>query len=193
MKSHSNVNISAFINDLLQLVPSIYAVVVIKGREMVFTTDNWDISQDIIQICSSWDSMNAPFIIVSGIKYTMIQCEIDSLAATSVKGEGHIIGVKDEERMIITYVEPNGDKRAVIVEISRLLINMNSKKINIFSEKNQFKTEIQLENEIENFLHWIKDPKGLSGYIAFCLKHNVVPIISELSKLYNEFRQIFGV
>ena len=52
---------------------------------------------------------------VSGVKYTILECEIDSLVATSMKGEGHIVACKDEERKIITYLEPNGDRKAAII------------------------------------------------------------------------------
>ena len=51
----------------------------------------------------------------------------------------------------------------------------------------------QLKGEIQSFLEWIKDGEGLSGYINYYLQQNNAHIISELSKIYNELRQIFGV
>ena len=51
----------------------------------------------------------------------------------------------------------------------------------------------QLKGEIQSFLDWIKDSEGLSGYINYYLQQNNTQIISELSKIYNELRQIFGV
>ena len=90
---------------LIQDLSSIYSVVIVEGEnDIVYSTDNWDISADITNICSSWNSMKAPFIMVFGVKFTMIECEIDSMVATSLLGKGHIVGVKDEERKIITFV-----------------------------------------------------------------------------------------
>jgi hypothetical protein len=51
----------------------------------------------------------------------------------------------------------------------------------------------QLKDEVQSFLEWIKDSEGLSGYINYYLQQNNTPIISELSKIYSELRQIFGV
>ena len=51
----------------------------------------------------------------------------------------------------------------------------------------------QLKGEIQSFLDWIKDSEGLAGYINYYLQQNNAQIISELSKIYNELRQIFGV
>ena len=51
----------------------------------------------------------------------------------------------------------------------------------------------QLKGEVQSFLEWIKDSEGLSGYINYYLQQNNPSIISELSKIYSELRQIFGV
>jgi hypothetical protein len=51
----------------------------------------------------------------------------------------------------------------------------------------------QLKGEIQSFLDWIKDSEGLAGYINYYLQQNNAQIISELSKIYTELRQIFGV
>jgi len=170
-------------NNLMETMPSIYAIAIIdKNNEIVYSTDNWDISTDIENICSSWDYMNALFIMVSGIKYTMLECEIDSIVATSIRGQGHIVGCKDEERRIITYVDPNGDRKAAIVEISRILTKMSSKKPYI--EEPHIVPE--LKRDIEDFLAWIKNPYGLPSYIKFYLEKNNRRVISELAKIYEE-------
>jgi len=196
------------VNNLIQLLPDIYAVAIVKGRnEIVYSTENWDISADVEKISSSWNSMKAPSIMVSGVKYIMLQCEIDCMVATSVKGEGHIVGGKNEEMKIITYIEPNGDIKAAIVEITRIIRTMSSKKSYVdenikFGGKYQLDgttetgaahVDPQLKKEIEGFLKWIKDDSGLLGYIDYYLKQKNANMISELSKIYTEFRQIFGV
>lgn len=170
-------------NNLMEIMPSIYAIAIIdKNNDIVYSTDNWDISTDIENICSSWDFRNAPFIMVSEIKYTILECEIDSMVATSIRGQGHIVGCKDEERRIITYIEPNGDRKSAIVEISRILAKMSSKKPDI--EEPHIVPE--LKREIEDFLAWIKNPYGLPSYIKFYLEKNNRRVISELARIYEE-------
>jgi hypothetical protein len=149
--------------------------------------------------------MNAQFIIISGVKYSILQCTSERLVATSIKGEGHILGAKDEEHKLIVYLEPNGEPMGATMDTARTLANIASK--NNYLESNVelgsydptpsvqsgSGLDPQLRGEIQTFLDWIKDSEGLSGYINYYLQQNNIQIISELSKIYTELRQIFGV
>jgi len=192
--------------NLMQKDPSIIAAAVIQGKDnILYTTDNWDISPDIAKVVSNWNSMNAQFIMISGVKYSILQCTTERMVATSIKGEGHIIGAKDEEHKIIVYLEPDGEPMGATMDTSRALAELSSKK-NYMEDNAQLGKSVgqtqslgavgidqQLKNEIESFLEWIKASDGLSGYINYYLQQNNTYIISELSKIYTELRQIFGV
>ncbi|MFX0032397.1 MAG: hypothetical protein ACFE8E_04870 [Candidatus Hodarchaeota archaeon] len=194
------------IYNLMQKDPSIIAAAVIQGKDnILYSTDNWDISPDIAKVVSNWNSMNAQFIMISGVKYSILQCTTERLVATSIKGEGHIIGAKDEEHKIIVYLEPDGEPMGATMDTSRTLAELSSKR-NYMDDSTQLGKSVgqiqssgavgidqQLKNEIESFLEWIKASDGLSGYINYYLQQNNTYIISELSKIYSELRQIFGV
>ena len=194
-----------YITNLLKIVPDIYAVAIVEGRnEIIYSTDNWDISNEIDTVSSSWNSQSASHIIISGVKYMMLQCDIDTMVATSIRGEGHIVAAKDEKRKIITYVVPDGDRKAAIVEISRVLQAMNAK-TPYKPEDSQFDSnpmvireesiptiDPQLEGEIKEFLGWMSIPDGLPGFIEYHLQQNNIQMISELSKIYSELRRIIG-
>ena len=183
------IDYESLVGNLLEIMPSIYAVAIIEIiNEIVYSTDNWDISADIENICLCWDNRNAPIIYISGIKYTILECEIDSMVATSLQGQGHIVGCKDSDRRIITYVERKGDIKAAIVEISRILAKMSDKKPYI--DEPYINPEIK--REIKYFLDWIKDPNGLSTYIKYYLQKNNTHIISELAKIYGELIDIIN-
>lgn len=190
--------------NLLQKDPSIIAAAVIKGRNLIFSTDNWDISADVGKVISSWGGMNAQFIMVSGVKYSVLQCTTERLVATSMRGEGHIIGAKDEEHQLIVYLEPDGEPMGATMDTARTLSEMNSATQPYIDPNAQLggveatqssapNIDPQLKGEIQSFLEWIKDGEGLSGYINYYLQQNNTQIISELSKIYAELRQIFGV
>ncbi len=192
------------IYNLMQKDPSIIAAAVIQGRNnILYSTDNWDISSDIGKISSSWSGLNAPFIIISGVKYSVLQCTSERMVATSIKGEGHIIGAKDEEHKVLIYLEPDGEPMGATMDTSRAVSELSSKQAYVGANI-QFSgsgvapvagksVEPQLKGEIQSFLEWIKDGEGLSGYINYYLQQNNAQIISELSKIYSELRQIFGV
>lgn len=203
---NKSLDYESLVRNLMRKVPEINAVAIIKGQnEIVYSTENWNICADIQNLCSSWDSMKASFIVVFGIKFTMLQCEIDIMVATSLQEKGHIVGCKDAERRIITYITPEGDTKAAIIEISRILAEMSSKESradqHIQSDSTHPTTEQrniplvnpQLKNEIEQFNKWIKSPKGFQGYINYYLQQNNARIISELARIYNELRKICGV
>lgn len=193
------------IYNLMQKDPSIIAAAVLKGNNVLYSTDNWDISADARKVVSSWNSMNAQFIMISGVKYSILQCTAERLVATSIKGEGHIIGSKDEEHKIIIYLEPDGEPMGATMDTARALSEMSSKSSYLDESANlgtstgrgvaapAANIDPQLKGEIQSFLDWIKDNEGLSGYINYYLQQNNTQIISQLSKIYADLRQIFGV
>ncbi len=192
--------------NLIQKDPSIIAAAVVQGGDnILYSTDNWDIRSDVGKVISSWNSMNAQFIMVSGVKYSVLQCTSERLVATSIRGEGHIIGSKDEEHKILIYLEPDGEPMGATMDTARAVSELSSKHIYIdpnsqlgaVGDKLQpsigANIDPQLKGEVQSFLEWIKDSEGLSGYINYYLQQNNTSIISELSKIYSELRQIFGV
>ena len=190
------------IYNLMQRDPSIIAAVVVQGRDTIlYTTDNWDISSDVGKVSSSWSGMNAQSVMISGVKYSVLQCEQERLVAISMKGEGSICAAKDEEHKIICYLDPDGDARGAIMDVQRAVSSLSSQQSYIdpnaqlgsVTQPSAPNIDPQLKGEIQSFVEWIKDGEGLSGYINYYMQQNNAQIISELSKIYAELRQIFGV
>ncbi|TFG28495.1 MAG: hypothetical protein EU532_05210 [Promethearchaeota archaeon] len=191
--------------NLMQADPHIIAAAVIAGKsDIIYSTDNWDISADIGRVISSWIAQNAQFIMVSGVKYSILQCEPERLVATSIRGEGSIVAAKDDEHKLIAYLEPDGYAPGAAMDVQRTISTMSSKTPYLGGEVQLGKTapaaasvtpsiDPQLKGEIEAFLEWIKDADGLSGYINYYLQQSNAQIISALSQIYQELRNIFGV
>jgi methyltransferase (TIGR00027 family) len=117
--------VSSLMEDLL----FINAVAIIEGKaNLVYSTKKWDIRADISEIISTWFSMKARSILISGEIYIMRQFTIDRLVATSISGKGHIIGVKDEERIMIAQIEPDGIIAFTTMEMARILASISTKK-----------------------------------------------------------------
>jgi len=205
--------------NLMQNDPTIIAGAVLKGKEIIYSTDNWDISGDVDRVVSSWIGQNARFIMVSGVKYAMLQMETERMVAMSMKGEGSIVAAKDDEHKLIVYLSPDGDGRGAAMDVQKTLRTMSSTAayMDANAQMGQKGSEMggtasaggggqaaapaaggasvdpQLQGEIKGFLDWIKADDGLAGYIKYYLDQNNGQIISELSKIYAELRQIFGV
>ena len=205
------------INLLMQGDPHIIAGAVLKGSEIIYSTDNWDISADVSRILSSWMGQNAQFIHVSGVKYSVLQMEAVRLVAMSYKGEGSIVAAKDDEYKVFIYLDPDGYALGAVMEVQRALGSLTDQAEYIdagaqlgggqdqtmaaasvaapvvAAASGGASVDPQLKGEITAFLDWIKDSEGLVGYINYYLQQNNAQIISELSKIYGELRQIFGV
>lgn len=213
------VDAATAVYNLMQGDPSIIAGAVLVGKEIIYTTDNWDISADVDRIVSSWIGQNARFIMVTGVKYSILQMEAERLVAMSMKGEGSIVAAKDDEHKLIVYVGPDGDGRGAAMDVQKALGTMSTgasyieQSTQLGQQSSQMggaasaegtsvgatpsvgatSVDSQLQGEIKAFLDWIKDGEGLAGYISYYLQQNNAQIISELSKIYSELRQIFGV
>lgn len=96
--------------DFLKKNSEIIAGAVIKDTRIIYTTDNWDISGDIDRLLSSWSGQNAQFIMLSGVKYSVLQIEAERLVAMSYKGEGSIVATKDDDYIIILQVNSEKSK-----------------------------------------------------------------------------------
>ncbi len=201
--------------NLMHNDPHIIAAAVVRGKEIIYSTDNWDISADIDRVISSWVGQNAQFIMVSGVKYSILQMEAERLVAMSYKGEGYIVAAKDDEHKLIAYMDPDGYGLGAAMDVQRAVGTMSSKSpyadssagfgqkasqmggaasVGVSSPTSSgISVDTNLKGEIQSFLDWIKDSEGLAGYINYYLQQNNAQIISELSKIYNELRQIFGV
>ena len=201
--------------DLMQNDPHVIAAAVVKGKEIIYTTDNWDISADIGRIVSSWIGQSAQFIMVSGVKYSVLQMEAERLVAMSYKGDGSIVAAKDDEHKLIVYLDPDGYAIGAAMDVQRAVGSMSTQGpyLDSNAQMGQKVTQMggaastgvapsasagpsvdpQLKGDIQAFLDWVKDSEGLAGYINYYLQQNNAQIISELSKIYDELRVIFGV
>ena len=174
--------------NLMQRDPSIIAVAVIDpSNNIIYSTDNWDIRPDIGRVMSSWNSLNAQFIMISGVKYSMLAQTPEGFTATSIRGEGHVVAAKDEERRLIAYLEPDGNLLGAQMDVQRAIGDMSTKGTYLddqaeLGQKAKMmggatsagggggggaSIDPQLKGEINAFLDWIKDSEGLAGYIQY--------------------------
>ncbi|MFX1355929.1 MAG: SAM-dependent methyltransferase [Promethearchaeota archaeon] len=151
-----------YVFNLMQALPFINSVIIMQGMdEILYSTENWDNDNDASLIISIWSSMKAQTIVISGEKYVMRHYTKDRLVATSVRKKGHVIGVKENDKTIITLIEPDGIIPFTFRELSKVLVSINTGKVyytyslnDINAENNQDKDigkqfQEQISNNIE--------------------------------------------
>ena len=97
-------------------------------NKIVYSSDNWDISNDIDNINTTWRNLDERYITISGIKYIILQSSTESLIASTIDKKGSIIGFKEEERKIICKIKPEGQIHLGLMEASKTLGKLRSKK-----------------------------------------------------------------
>ena len=98
--------------------PEILAAAIIEGeKNILYSTEDWDISKDIDNINSVWGKNEKRYLYLSGNKYTILQNTVDRLIAVSfdktgkkIKSQESIIGFKDGERTVLCKIpqDPRG-------------------------------------------------------------------------------------
>ena len=114
---------------LKTILPFLKSVALIEWQgDIVYSTDNWDVKQDLDKIISLWSSLKRQPITISGKEYIIRTCTSDRFVASSNTGEDHIVGAKDDERKIIALIEPDGIIPFTIIELVRILASLKAKK-----------------------------------------------------------------
>jgi predicted DNA-binding transcriptional regulator len=117
------------LSKLIKSESRIISTAIIKGeKEIEYSTENWNISGDIDELNSLWESMKHTTLTISDIKYVIIQCTPEKLVGIDPVKKGGIIGFKDEERKIIYKIAPDGLTPLGMMEASRTLSKLSSKK-----------------------------------------------------------------
>ncbi|MFX0018424.1 MAG: helix-turn-helix domain-containing protein [Promethearchaeota archaeon] len=106
----------------------IISTIIIEGNsKIVYSSDNWDITDDLEEINSLWDSQELGELLIDKIKYKIIQVSYERLVAMNLEKRGSIIGFKDDERRIICRIEPGDTILLGLMDASRTLGELRKK------------------------------------------------------------------
>ena len=103
--------------------------------KIVYSTEDWDISSDIQGIYSAWGLPEIRTLIISELKYVILQNTSERLIAMTPNSSGGIVGFKDEDRMIICKITPEGMAKFGLMEASRAFGKLSSKEPYIEMDK----------------------------------------------------------
>ncbi|MFW9939494.1 MAG: helix-turn-helix domain-containing protein [Candidatus Thorarchaeota archaeon] len=121
--------IKTVIDNVIKPESKIISIAVIEGENnIVYSTDNWNIGDDIEELNSTWDQLKPTRIIISGIEYVILQSTQDKLIATNLSNKGSLVGFRDEERKIICKVDGDGSPQVGLMEAFKKLRERSSKK-----------------------------------------------------------------
>ncbi|MFX1311442.1 MAG: hypothetical protein ACFFHD_02375 [Promethearchaeota archaeon] len=102
-------NFKSVVNKLQKHYPDASDVVIVNRNGKVFySTSKWDVKKEIKAVLTSWASGNAQFVVLNGIRYSILQMEPERFIGTNRKKKGHLIGAStpDGEKYMIAHIRP---------------------------------------------------------------------------------------
>ena len=117
------------VKNLKQSELDITSVAVIEGEDdIVYSTEDWDINADVSIILSIWKTFQKS-ITYSEKKYSVLQRTSERLVAMSYKGDGSIVGAKDDEHKVIAHLNPGGYGPTAVMAVQRAVRSMSSQTV----------------------------------------------------------------
>ena len=108
------------IQSMMAEEPSITAVVVLQGSQIVYQTPNWDCTADANTLARAFQSAGGGGSIhIQQVKYMLLDVSQDRLSATNLQGQGHIVGCPCASGHVIAYVDPAGDNRGALMTLQK--------------------------------------------------------------------------
>jgi len=121
-------NVIKALNKIIKSESKTISSAIIEGeKNIVYSTENWDISSDLDELNSVWEANELKNLTIGGLKYVILQSTPERLVALTPNKKGGIIGFKDEERKIICKIAPEGLLMLNLMEASRTLGKLSSK------------------------------------------------------------------
>ena len=123
------------INDFLKKDLEIIASVIIEHeKNIVYSTDNWDIREDLDHIRSIWGKKESRYLYLQGNKYVIIQNTIDRLIAVSfdkvkdkVVSRESIVGFRDSDRIVLSKIPQDNQILLAVPKTINILRELSSK------------------------------------------------------------------
>jgi hypothetical protein len=193
--------------------------------KVLYSTENWNIEGDIKGVLSSWASNSAQFVLMNGIRYSILQMEPERFIATNRDNKGHLIGAccPDGSKYVLAHIKPKAKgwyhlAYPTLARAAAMMTKVTKSKsfgpqidketnpdnvqndlnddyslsggsvVSVLAEKPQIEPSLKIE--IEQFLDWINDPQGFSGYISYFLQQNDQKVISALAVIYKILHRI---
>jgi len=108
-------SLQAIASELIQVDGNIWGVCVVNNSgQIVYQTDNWDLSGDIGAIMGLTEGVGS--IELVGIRYVVVENIPERVIGTNVTGKGHVIICPAAGKgKVVCYVKPDASPREAVL------------------------------------------------------------------------------
>ena len=104
--------------------PKIQAFAVIKGNEIIWQTENWNLLEDISTLLDAPKNASSK-LTIGGVKYKRITSSQDSFVASSGAHQGHLLMARiDEKSWAVAWAEESSIPEFALIDLSKTAIHL---------------------------------------------------------------------
>lgn len=206
-----NINFDDIFTELFNKGIIIAAVVARRNGEIVHISSNWNLDPaDVKQCVDKWQK-KSQFTKLQDRKYSLLMNTDEYFSGVNYKARDFLVGAVSpddgSERYYVLGYAPSGtDGRSAYVDLVRAANKMKESgsyiadgqemgkydSSEVATEASSGGVQSDLQEEINGFLEWIKNPEGFSAYVQYYLDQNDPEVLAKIAKAYNDFRAVFG-
>lgn len=101
------------------------AAVISNSGELIFQTENWDLSSEIENILNVVESPKSSIILLD-MKYMIVENTPERIIGTNLKGKGHLILAPFEKGVLVTYIIPQAGPRDALFNVQTFAQKINT-------------------------------------------------------------------
>jgi methyltransferase (TIGR00027 family) len=151
-----NMDYQAIFSRLLQVLPFINSVIIFQGQyQILYSSEKWAYKSDLDKIIKPWLALKPATINFPGQKYIIRVFTDNRLVATSIKSDGHIVGVTDKTLTILSHIEPDGIIPFVFRELLNILDAIRTNKPYLIESSRVYTAE---QDELIEFKNNLSEP-----------------------------------
>jgi len=145
------IDYKAIFSKFLEVLPFVNSGILFQDQEhILYYSEKWDINSDLNNIMTPWLGLKPAIIKFSGQKYIMRLYSEERLVASSIRANGHIVGIKDNEITILTHIEPDGIIPFVIRELFNVVDAIRTNKPYLSESSRQILVDKNEQIEFKN-------------------------------------------
>jgi DNA-binding MarR family transcriptional regulator len=130
------------------------SIAIIEGENnIIYSTENWDISKDINNLNTVWNKLKSGRFIISGVEHIVIQVTQERLVAVTPEQKWTLLGFKDDKRKFLCRLDPKGPNDQMIFglnDAAKTLIELRTEEPYMDLDADLGKVEEKEEEE------WVK-------------------------------------
>jgi hypothetical protein len=166
-------------------VPEVHSILLVdlKAGDTLYSEGEWEGFSSASEVAERWNADGGSPIVVSGVRHSVLQRTEERLVATSVRGQGHLVGARGRQMVLLARLYPRGSMDAGYMQAARALASVPRPDA----------LDPELERRVLGILDLLAPPSPLIPVIRASIESRDADALAEIAGVYDRLREIFGL